>query len=147
MVGDADDPAPRSRKLAAFPPLAKWILVVAAVVAGAALVAVALSRSDEETPERAIYNLAHDVEHVDVWGVCERLFPRSALPPLASERLDLPAGRAGASWDAEHRRCLRRFQQRSELETLGFEDPRVRSVRRLSVTPQQGVTSVATARR
>jgi len=116
-------------------------------VAAGALVAFALLRLGEETPERAIYGLAHDVEHAEVEGVCERLFPARALPAATARALGLAAGTGGmaADWDAEHRRCLREFGRNGEFATIGFEEPRVRSVSRLRVQPEHGVTAAATA--
>jgi len=124
------------------------ILVVAGIVVAVALVAVAFSRSGEETPERAIYGLAHDLEHAEVEGVCERLLPTRALPAATARAFGLATGTGGTAqrdWDAEHRRCVRELGRTGGFETIDFEEPRVRSVSRVRVQPQGGVTAAATA--
>jgi hypothetical protein len=121
------------------------VLVVAGLAAAAGVAAYGFSRSGDESPERAIYGLAHDLEHADAEGACARLFPSGALPPAAAEALGVDRGRDRTSLEVEDRRCLRDFGRAEGLAPLDFEDPRVRSVRRVRVEPQAGVTSAATA--
>jgi hypothetical protein len=124
---------------------AKSILIAAGLVAAVLLGSYALSRSKDETPEKAIYGLAHDVEHADVRGVCDRLFPSGVLPDAIARALGLPSEPSRDRWETQHLRCLREFGSGGAFGTSGFVEPRVRSVSRVGVKPEGGVTAAATA--
>lgn len=129
----------RRKRLALF-------LLVASVIGVA--VAVGLRGRGTESPEKAIYALAEAVEHRDAEEVCDRLFASVLLPrPLARE-LGVPEGDPGtpSAWEAERAECAREFGRNREFESLGFDDPRVRKVRTLPITPIDGIRRAASAR-
>lgn len=108
------------------------ILIVLAVVACA-----------EESPERAIYALAHDLEHEGTAGACERVYPSRELPGQVATALSLrtgAAGRRGPAFD-----CSGAFGSEGQLRSLHLEEPRVRSVAEVEVEPTAGITAAATA--
>jgi hypothetical protein len=123
--------------------------VVALLGAGAvvAIVLIGLRGAGGDSPEAAIYAIAHGVEHRNADTVCERLLPSTLLPEEVARTLDVTTngGSPGASWESEHEACIRQFGKRGEFESLGFEDARVREVTDVPVTPVGGVTKAARA--
>jgi hypothetical protein len=112
-----------------------------------ALLGVALAGCGEETPLRAIYEIAHDLEHRDAEGVCARLFPGALLPPRVATAVGLPPGHGHvASWDSERRRCVRDLGRHGDYAGFSFEAPIVRGVEDVAVPAQDGITAVARAR-
>jgi hypothetical protein len=112
------------------------------------LIGIAAVGCGDETPSRAIYALAHDVEHEIVDGTCERLFPSTLLPADIATALRVPTAgddRAG-DWDEARAKCVRDFGRRGEFQSFDFHEPRVRSVAEVDVAAQDGITSAATAR-
>ena len=103
-----------------------------------------VSACGEETPERAIYSLAHDLEHQGYDGACERVYPRSKLGPEARKALGLQAA-AGEDWEPGQATCVEAFE-RGSLANFEFVEPRVRSVDSRSLKQSGDVTAIATAR-
>ena len=96
-----------------------------------------------ETPQRAVYALAHDVEHDVVSGVCDRMLASSALPSAVADALGMPStpGRTEVVWD--RRICERRIAE-GILENV-TEQPRVADVVHAAIPPRDGVSEVAIA--
>jgi hypothetical protein len=120
------------------------LLVAAAVVAA---VLIGLRGTGRDSPEAAIYAIAHGIEHRDADTVCDRLFPSTSLPPGIAHRLDV-AGAAvspGASWETQREECGREFGNNGEFESLDFEDPRIRSIVDVRIEPSGGITRAARA--
>jgi hypothetical protein len=101
-----------------------------------------------ETPARAIYALAHDLEHEVVDGTCERLFPSTLLPLPVADALHLSyAGEGGAgNWDREQAQCIREFGRGEEFESFELDEPLVRSVKPVKIAPQDEISAAALAR-
>jgi hypothetical protein len=101
-----------------------------------------------ETPTRAIYALAHDLEHEVVDGTCERVFPSTLLPAPIADALQIAEAEAGGTggWDREQARCKRQLGRRGEFESFEFHEPLVRSVETVPVAPKDGITGAARAR-
>jgi hypothetical protein len=116
--------------------------------ATAALFSVAAIACGGETPARAIYALAHDLEHEVVDGTCERLFPSTLLPVRIAAALRISnAGESPVSdWDRERARCTREFGRRGEFDSLEFHEPLVRSVKRVWIAEQDEISAAALAR-
>ena len=107
------------------------------------VVAIALAACGDETPERAIYNLAHDLEHDDIAGVCERVFPSEEVPRQIADTLSLEgtaSGRRGVTFD-----CEGAFAADGSLRSLDFDEPRVRSATVVPIRQSAGITSAALA--
>ena len=113
-------------------------LLLAFIGAGAGL---ALAACAEESPERAIYALAHALEHDDLSGACERLYPSSRLPPDVRAALNVDPG---ADWAPEQASCQRALD-RGSLADYRLDEPRVRDVSTPSFDPIEGITAIATA--
>jgi hypothetical protein len=111
------------------------------------VVALGLRGLGGESREKAIYGLAHDVEHRDPEGVCARLFPTTYLDPRLARELRVPSERPGPTktWEEGRRACERDFGARGEFDTLDFSEPRVRSIRMIPIRPRAGVTRAAIA--
>jgi hypothetical protein len=123
------------------------LVLAVIVVAVAAIVGIGLLQADaEDTPEAAVYAIAHGIEHRDAETVCDRLFPSTALPRGTARALRVAsAGNASTSWEDDHRACLRDFGKNGEFESFGFEDPRVRRVTAVRIDPAGGITGAAQA--
>jgi hypothetical protein len=108
----------------------------------------ALAACAEETPLRAIYEIAHELEHEDAEGVCARLFPSGLLPPTIATALGGPPEHSGASlrWEAENARCVRQLGHSGAYAHFSFERPIVRGVEDVAVRPRGGITAAARAR-
>jgi hypothetical protein len=106
-------------------------------------VAAATSGCGDETPERAIYALAHDLEHGAHKGACGRLFPGSSLPPQARRALALERD-AGPSWSPDEAGCQGALDG-GALAGYELVEPRVRSVSLRPLEPSEAVEAIATA--
>lgn len=111
----------------------------------ALLVAAAVIGCGDETPERAIYAVAHDLEHGAYRGACGRLFPGARLPVEARRALDVTAD-DGPSWDPDDEASCRRALESGSLADHELVEPRVRSVETRPLEGTGEVTAVATAR-
>ena len=100
-----------------------------------------VSACGEETPERAIYAIAHELEHDDYEGACRRLYPGSRLPAVARRALDFEQG---PSWAPGEASCRRAFESGS-LARFALVEPRVRAVTKRSIRGSDAVAAVATA--
>ena len=122
----------------------------ARVAAGIGLVvsAFATASCGGDTPARAVYAVAHDLEHGVIDGACERIYPTRLLPVQVSAALGLPASRdgEGSSWDDERDACARRLRAPDEVNALGFREPRVHSVSDVPVTLRGDISAAAQAR-
>ena len=108
---------------------------------------VALAACGEETPLRAIYEIAHDLEHEDADAVCARLFPAGLLPARIATALGVPPGEGEPRrWETEQARCARDLRHRARYADFSFEAPIVRGVEAVPVTREQGITAAARAR-
>jgi hypothetical protein len=115
------------------------------LVAGAALIAGGLRGLGEDSPEKAIYSIAHGLEHDDRDEVCGRVVSELDLPAALGRSLglsteDQPDGDAGAPMD-----CGRLFADERLAEALGLDDPRVAAVGRIDVEPVAGFDGAARA--
>jgi hypothetical protein len=135
-------PSGLSAPLLDYAPAVKATSVVTVLLCGAVL------GCGEETPARAIYALAEDVEHEVVDGTCERLFPSTLLPARIAAALKIPEvkRRGTGGWDREQERCRREFGRRGEFESFEFHEPLVRSVEPVEIAEQDGITAAARAR-
>jgi hypothetical protein len=115
----------------------------ARLVACSLAVAAASSGCGEETPERAIYALAHDLEHGAHKGVCGRLFPGGSLPRQARRALALERD-LGPGWNPDEASC-RRALAGGALAGYELVEPRVRSVTLRPLEPSEAVEAIATA--
>ena len=100
-----------------------------------------MSACGDETPERAIYAIAHELEHDDYEGACRRLYPGSRLPAAARRALEFEQG---PSWAPGAASCRRAFESGS-LADFTLVEPRVRAVSTRSIGGSEAVTAVATA--
>ena len=100
-----------------------------------------LSACGEETPERAIYAIAHDLEHDGYEDACRRLYPGSRLPAAVQRSLGFERG---PSWVPGESSCRRAFESGS-LADFTLVEPRVRAVSARSIRGSAAVTAVATA--
>ena len=106
------------------------------------LVGLTLAACAEESPERAIYALAEALEHEDLSGACERLYPSSRLPAAVRRALNVDPG---ADWAPERASC-RRALEHGSLSEYSLEEPRVREVSTPTLDPVEEITAIATAR-
>ena len=106
------------------------------------LAGVALAGCAEESPERAVYALAHALEHGDLSGACERLYPSSRLPGEVRRELNIDPG---TDWAPEQASC-RRALGHGSLSDYTLDEPRVRAVSAPAFDPVGEITAVATAR-
>jgi hypothetical protein len=113
------------------------------LLAASLAAAVAASGCGEDTPERAIYALAHDLEHGAYKGACGRLYPGASLPPEARRALGLDQV-AGQSWSPDETSC-RRALDGGALAGYGLVEPRVHSVTSRSLERSGDVEAIATA--
>jgi hypothetical protein len=113
-----------------------WVLVLAIA---------AMAGCGDETPERAIYALAHDLEHGAYRGACGRLFPSARLPGEAQRALNVSAEER-PSWDQEDEANCRRALVSGALADYELVEPRVRSVRTRPLDGSGNVSAIATAR-
>ena len=97
----------------------------------------------DETPARAIYSLAHDLEHGAFKGACGRLFPGTSLPLEARRALALNRD-VGPSWRPDEASCRRALDGGA---LVGYElvEPRVRSVTSRPLERSGDVEAIATA--
>ena len=123
-------------------PKRRSLLAFAGVAVIAAAVMVGLPDAGEESPEAAIYEIAHEVEHRDAEGVCDRLLPASKLPAPVASGLGLV--RAGEKMEVPSSECANDLGERAfRLFALG--DPRVRKVADVVVESSNGITRGAIA--
>ena len=92
----------------------------------------------DDSPEQAVYALAHAIEHRDAEGACERLISVSSLP----ERTRIETGLAGMQ--ALGGRCHARLESQASFEAFGFEDALVSDVQEM---PDARDGEIATAAR
>ena len=109
------------------------------------LATVAVVGCGDETPERAIYAVAHDLEHGAYRGACGRLFPSARLPMEARRALDVTSTDA-RTWDPDDEASCRRALESGSLANYELVEPRVRSVKTRSLEGSGEVTAIATAR-
>lgn len=111
------------------------------------VLAVGLGSIGGESPEKAIYALAHDVEHRDAAGVCGLLFPSTYLPAAVARKLQVPdPGPPGqGTWESSRRECDRDFGKRAEFDSFDFLDPRVHRTEMVRVEAAGGITRAALA--
>lgn len=114
----------------------------------AILLGIATIGCGDETRSRAIYALAHDLEHEIVDGTCERLFRSTLLPAPIAAALRAPTTEAGGmrDWDEARSHCMREFGRRGEFESFDFHERLVRSVEPVAIAAQEGISAAATAR-
>ena len=113
----------------------------ALILTGLGLSGVLMSACGEETPERAIYAVAHDLEHDGYESACERLYPGSRLSPAVRRALGFEQG---PTWAPGGASCRRAFESGS-LAEYTLVEPRVRSVSTRPLRGSGAVTAVATA--
>ena len=97
----------------------------------------------KETPATAIYALAHDLEHDLTAGACERMYSSHDLPPEIAAALSIRSrtgGHQGLLFD-----CSGALGTEGPLRSLGFDEPRVRSIAPVDVEPSAGISDAATA--
>jgi hypothetical protein len=96
-----------------------------------------------DSPAKAVYAFAHDVEHGLVVRACSRVYEPERVPPQLARALDLEKVRDGASSDGAlaGSECV----QRLASADVDFHEPRVHDVRVLDVDPQGGIDRVAIA--
>ena len=104
----------------------------------------AIAGCGDETPERAIYAVAHDLEHDAYRGACGRLFPSARLPAEARRALSVSA-EGGPSWALDDEASCRRALVSGVLADYELVEPRVRSVRTRQLDRSGDVSSIATA--
>jgi hypothetical protein len=127
---------PVGESRAAIIACARWLCVTP-------VLAITFAACGDETPERAIYNLAHDLEHEDIAGVCERIFPSEEVPRQIAGTLSLESratGRRGLTFD-----CRGAFAAEGSLRALEFHEPRVRSATVVPIRHSAGITGAAIA--
>jgi hypothetical protein len=102
----------------------------------------------KESPMRAIYEAAHELEHEDAEGVCDRLFPSTLLPVEIAGALGVPAGGHPQPnrWDSERATCVRELGRAGRYASFSFAVPIVRAIEPVAITPQDGITAAARAR-
>ena len=112
-------------------------------MAGLLAATAAAAGCGDETPERAIYSLAHDLEHGAYKGACGRLFPGTSLPSDARRALALDRDLV-PSWRPDEAGCRRALKDGS---LAGYElvEPRVRSVSIRPLKRSNQVEAIATA--
>lgn len=94
-----------------------------------------------ESPAKAVYSIAHGVEHSDREIVCERIISKAALPAPVTRALtpSLDAGGA-ASAGSDESPCERLLQDAALAEALGLHEPKVTRVTPIPLRPSGGVT-------
>lgn len=99
----------------------------------------------DETPARAIYALAHELEHDDFDGACERLYPGTRLRAEAQQALGLKPGARDGDWAPDARSCQRAFAGGGPLADFEFVEPRVRTFSSRSLNGSGEIAAIATA--
>jgi len=95
-----------------------------------------------DSPAKAVYAFAHDVEHGLVAKACSRIYEWDRLPPQLARVLDVGTVRGASSQGASAERdCADRLG----VVDVDFHEPRVHDVRMLDVDPQGGIERVAIA--
>ena len=91
------------------------------------LIVVALPGCGQQSPERAIYGIAHDLEHRSYASACERLFASALLPRETAAQLQIKAGGRAqpSSWTAENARCTAEIGRSGRYADFDFSEPRV----------------------
>ena len=100
-----------------------------------------------ETPERAIYGVTHDMEHRSFMSACDRLIVSSLLPRAVAEQLQITSDQRprSGSWRSEHSRCAAELGRVGRSGGFEFTEPRVRWRKLVAVPPAWGVTAAALA--
>ena len=129
--------------------LRRTVIIVLVAVLAVGIVRFAASRADDgDSPESAVYSLAHGVEHEEAEEVCERRFPIDYLPPDVVDRLGLKGGGlySTAQWDEYRAECINDLKTNKSYAAVGFEDALVREVSPVPVPRTEGISGAARAR-
>ena len=106
----------------------------------------AVSSCGKESPARAIYETALELEHQDARGsatACSQHAAagrerRSVCPTGAHPRTTL--------WDGERAKCVRELGHAGDYASFSYEEPRVRTIQAVIVTARGGITAATWAR-
>lgn len=103
--------------------------------------AVALGLRDvgDDSPEQAIYALAHAIEHENADGACSRLLDPDDVPRAARDVLEVTGG------TTTRRPCEERFSSPADYDAFGFEEALVDELRTVEVPDGGGVSAAAVA--
>jgi hypothetical protein len=129
--------------------LRRTVVMIAVALLAIGIVRFAVSRgNDEESPESAVYSLAHGVEHQEAEEVCERRFPLDYLPPEVADRLGVTGGGlySTTQWEEYRVQCVNELKTNKSYDAVGFEDALVRDVSTVPVTAAEGISAAAKAR-
>ena len=140
---------PRSYERRGFRRLRRTVIMVMVAVLAVGVVRFAASRADdEESPESAVYSLAHGVEHEEAEEVCERRFPIDYLPPEVADRLGVTGGGlyGTSQWEEYRAECVNELKTNKSYDAFGFGDALVREVSPVSVPHTGGISGAAKAR-
>ena len=124
------------------------------VLTALALLAVGIVRfavtrgNDVDSPESAVYSLAHGVEHQEAEEVCERRFPIDYLPDDVADKLGVPGGGlySTTQWEEYRAECVNELKTNKSYEAIGFENALVREVSTVPVSATGGISAAARAR-
>jgi hypothetical protein len=107
----------------------------------------AVAGCGKESPARAIYETAHELEHEDAEGACDRLFPNTLLPVEIAAALGVPQGEHPRTtlWDRERAKCVRELGHAGDYASFSFEEPRVRTIQPIAVSARDGITAASRA--
>lgn len=123
--------------------------MIAVAVLAVGIIRFAQSRgNDEDSPESAVYSLAHGVEHREAEEVCERRFPVDYLPTEVAEKLGVMGGGlySTSQWDDYRAECVSNLRTGDSYDELGFQDALVREVSPVPVPGTEGISAAAKAR-
>ena len=129
--------------------LRRTAVIFAVALLAVGIIRFAVSRGDDpESPESAVYSLAHGVEHREAEEVCERRFPIDYLPPDVADRLGVAGGGlySTTQWEEYRVECINDLKTNRSYDAIGFEDALVRDVSRVPVQAAEGITAAARAR-
>ena len=129
--------------------LRRAVVSVAVALIALGVIRFAMSRgNDPESPEAAVYSLAHGVEHREAEEVCERRFPVDYLPRDVADKLGVMAGGlySTTQWEDYRAECVNAMKTNDAYDAVGFEDALVREVSPIAVDATGGITAAAKAR-
>jgi hypothetical protein len=127
---------------------ARIVVPAVAACAVAAAVFVGLTGLEKDSPQKAIYGLAHALEHDNVADACGRLFPAGLIPPDVARGLfrTTEAQKAGPEDLAAWRPACARLVQNGEALVMYRTDRLLVSDVRTRAVPTGGLlTGAATA--
>ena len=117
-----------------------YLYALAAVAILAVAVLAGLRDVGDDSPEQAIYAVAHAVEHENAEDACERLVSAEELPAAVRAALALESNA-----DAPARSCRERFALLERVGGPGFTDVLVDDVRPVKVETSGPVSGAARA--